>query len=37
VRKILETVTALAGFGLIWVWLRSSRIALELEQARRRA
>jgi hypothetical protein len=36
-RKILETLTVVAGFGLIGVWLRCNRIALDLERARRRA
>jgi hypothetical protein len=36
-RKVLESLTTVAGFGLIGVWLRRNRIALELEQARRRA
>jgi hydrogenase/urease accessory protein HupE len=35
-RKVLETVATVAGFGLILVWLRGNRIALELEQGRRR-
>ena len=34
-RTLLETAVAVAGFGSIWVWLRSNRIALELEQSRR--
>jgi hypothetical protein len=36
VRRILETLATVAGFSLIWAWLRGNRIALELEQARRR-
>jgi hydrogenase/urease accessory protein HupE len=35
-RKVLETVATVAGFGLILAWLRGNRIALELEQRRRR-
>ena len=35
-RQILEAVTVVAGFGLIRFWLRHNRIALELEQGRRR-
>jgi hypothetical protein len=35
-RKIVESLTTVSGFGLIGVWLRRNRIALELEQARRR-
>jgi hydrogenase/urease accessory protein HupE len=35
-RKILEVLTVMAGFGLIALWLRGNRIALELERARRR-
>ena len=35
-RKVLETVTTAAGFGLILVWLWGNRVALELEQCRRR-
>jgi len=35
-RKVLETTAALAGFGLIWAWLRHQRITLELERGRRR-
>jgi ABC-type antimicrobial peptide transport system permease subunit len=37
VRKVLETVTTVGGFGLIGIWLRGNRIALELERGRRRA
>jgi|RhiMetdeSRZDD1v2_1073273.scaffolds.fasta_scaffold413002_4 hydrogenase/urease accessory protein HupE len=36
-RKILEVLIVMAGFGLIALWLRGNRIALELERARRRA
>jgi len=35
-RTMLETAVAVAGFGSIWVWLRSNRVALELERGRRR-
>jgi hypothetical protein len=35
-RKVLEVLTVVAGIGLIAVWLRSNRIALELERGRRR-
>jgi hypothetical protein len=35
-REILEALAVMAGFGLIGVWLRGNRIALELEQGRRR-
>jgi hypothetical protein len=35
-REILEALVVMAGFGLIGVWLRGNRIALELEQGRRR-
>jgi hypothetical protein len=35
-RKILEVVAVVAGFGLIGVWLRHNRIALDLQRARRR-
>jgi hydrogenase/urease accessory protein HupE len=35
-REILEALAVMAGFGLIGVWLRGNRIALDLEQGRRR-
>lgn len=35
-REILETMAVVSGFGLIGVWLRRNRLALELEQGRRR-
>jgi hydrogenase/urease accessory protein HupE len=35
-REILEALTVMAGFGLIGVWLRGNRIALDLERGRRR-
>ena len=35
-RQILEAITVVAGFALIGYWLRRNRIALELEQGRRR-
>jgi hydrogenase/urease accessory protein HupE len=35
-REILEALAVVAGFVLIGVWLRHNRIALELEQGRRR-
>ena len=35
-RQVLEAVTVVIGFGLLRFWLRSNRIALELEQGRRR-
>jgi hypothetical protein len=35
-REVLETVAVVSGFGLIGVWLRRNRLALELEQGRRR-
>jgi hydrogenase/urease accessory protein HupE len=35
-REVLEAVTVVSGFGLLRFWLRSNRIALELEQGRRR-
>ncbi|HEX2437579.1 MAG TPA: hypothetical protein VHT71_04655 [Methylomirabilota bacterium] len=35
-REILESLAVVVGFGLIGVWLRRNRIALELEQGRRR-
>ncbi len=35
-REILEALAVVAGFGLIGVWLRGNRIALDLEQGRRR-
>ena len=36
-RTVLEVVIAVAGFGLMSVWLRVNRLALELEKGRRRA
>ena len=36
-RSILEAITAIAGFGLIGVWLHLNRLALELDRGRRRA
>lgn len=36
-RKALEIVTAVTGFGMIGLWLRLNRAALDLEQGRRRA
>ena len=35
-REILEALAVVAGFGLIGIWLRGNRIALDLEQGRRR-
>jgi hydrogenase/urease accessory protein HupE len=35
-REILEALAVMTGFGLIGVWLRGNRIALDLEQGRRR-
>jgi hydrogenase/urease accessory protein HupE len=35
-RQTLEAVAVVAGFGLIRFWLRHNRIALELEQGRKR-
>ena len=35
-REILETMAVVSGFGLIGVWLGRNRLALELEQGRRR-
>jgi hypothetical protein len=34
--KVLEALAVTAGFGLMVVWRRCNRIALELEQGRRR-
>ena len=34
--QVLEVLTVVAGFGLIAVWLRRNRIALELERGQRR-
>ena len=34
-RKVLEILVVVAGFGLIAVWLRRTRIALELERGQR--
>jgi len=36
-RKILEALTVVAGFGLIALWLRGNRVARELQRVRRRA
>jgi hypothetical protein len=36
-RTILEVLAVVSGFGLFGLWRRSNRIALELEQGRRRA
>jgi hypothetical protein len=36
IREVLEVLTVVAGFGLIAVWLRGNRIALDLERARPR-
>jgi hypothetical protein len=36
VRKVLETITVAAGFGSIWLWLRTNRIAFDLDKGRRR-
>ena len=35
-REILEALAVVAGFGLIGIWLRGNRIALVLDQGRRR-
>jgi len=35
-RETLEALAVVAGFGLIAMWLRGNRIALDLEQGRRR-
>jgi hypothetical protein len=35
-RRILEMLTVVAGFGAIQLWLRQNRIALEMDQGRRR-
>ena len=35
-REILETMAVVAGFALIRVWLWRNRVALEMEQGRRR-
>jgi hypothetical protein len=35
-REILEALAVMAGFGRMGTWLRGSRIALDLEQGRRR-
>jgi hydrogenase/urease accessory protein HupE len=35
-RQVLEAITVVTGFGLLRLWLRRNRIALELEQGRRR-
>jgi hydrogenase/urease accessory protein HupE len=35
-REILEALAVVAGFGLIGIWLRGNRIALDLEQGRHR-
>jgi hypothetical protein len=36
-RTILEVVAVAGGFGLIGLWRQRNRIAMELEQGRRRA
>jgi len=37
VRKVLDSVDVVAGFGLIAVWVRRNRGALDLARDRRRA
>jgi len=37
VRKVLDSVDVVAGFGLIAVWMRRNRGALDLARDRRRA
>ncbi len=34
-RTVLETVTAVVGFGLIELWLHANRVRLEIEKGRR--
>jgi hypothetical protein len=36
VRRILEMLTVVAGFGSIQLWVRQNRVALDLAQGRRR-
>jgi len=36
VRKVLDSVDVVAGFGLIGVWVRRNRRALDLARDRRR-
>jgi hypothetical protein len=36
-RKVLETLALVVGFGLTRIWVRLNRIALDLERGRRRA
>jgi hypothetical protein len=35
-RTILEVATVAAGFGLVGIWQRRNRVALELEKGRHR-
>ena len=35
-RRIVETVVVVAGFGLLAAWVHANRIAMDLERARRR-
>ena len=37
VRKVLDSVDVVAGFGLIGVWVRRNRSALDLARDRQRA
>jgi hypothetical protein len=35
-RQLLEIVSVVTAFAVIWVWLRSNRIALDLARERSR-